>query len=124
MESETLIFISSAILLAFMVGAILFIIFGAKKTKAECKRLDNELAEKTFEKTEFHATVIDMRCQVNTVGHKMPKTVKTFEIAFRDDEGNTQVISVPEEYYAAFEKDSAGILTLVDGEFYSFEIDN
>ena len=103
-----------------------FIILGIMETKLNKKAKSNDDSKKADEPEtrKIHVTVVDQRCTVNTVGHKMPKTVKEFYIYFKDDEENSLAIPVPEEYYEAFEKGQIGILTLVDGVFLTFEIDD
>ena len=70
------------------------------------------------------ATVVDQTCCVKTVGIRIPKTIKEFTITFKTENGDIVSLNVPEEMYDAFDKDQTGILTLVDGQLYGFELLN
>lgn len=124
MDKDTVMLIFSIGLLLFMILVTVFSILSGRKNKSKTEDEENGRLEKIPAKTEFHATVTDMACTVKTIGHKMPTTIREFAILFRDDEEKIHNIPVPEEYYSAFEKQQSGILTLIDGEFFSFEIDD
>ena len=65
--------------------------------------------------------VVDMFCKSELVGMKLPKSVQTFIIRFEDEYGKQFDMPVIEDYYHSFDIGQRGILTTVDGEFYSFE---
>ena len=65
-----------------------------------------------------------MVCGTGMVGsYRLPKSVKTFLIVFKNDEGKTLEISVPEEYYLDLSVGQKGVITLVEGNLDSFELD-
>lgn len=74
-------------------------------------------------KEEKKATVVDMFCRSRLVGTKEPKSVQYFVIRFEDEYGKQFDLPVIEDYYHAIEVGEKGVLTTVDGEFYSFELD-
>ncbi len=91
----------------------------------EMKRaLADEVLERESMRETISARVLDMNCYLHSVGYKPPKTVRNFEIVFEVEGREPLTLPVPEEYYDGFEISMAGKLTLVDGEFYSFELDN
>lgn len=118
-----------AFAIVLIAASIPFIIADFKKNKA--KYLTREqLLEKEEERLndegdilEAHAEVVDMKCSVNMVGHKEPKTVKSFVVAFELDDGEIMSVSVPEVFYEGFDIGLKGTLTLVDGQLKSFELD-
>ena len=71
---------------------------------------------------EIQATVVDLCCAVRTVGYKPPKTVILFTVTFETADGQHLHLQVPQEMYEGLEKGQTGLVTLVDGELYSFEI--
>ena len=112
-----------------MVAVIVFcVVYDLKKNK---KKYDAEMEEyienKFSEEAEVvscHAEIVDMVCGTGMVGsYRLPKSVKTFLIVFKNDEGKTLEISVPEEYYLDLSVGQKGVITLVEGNLDSFELD-
>ena len=109
-------------------GMLLIACFFIKTLKqCKCKLEKQEGAEITSDQPEYttttvNATVADVLCYTKTVGIKMQKIVKEFAVVFRTEDGNVLKIIVPEEMYDGFEKGQTGILSLVDGEIYGFEL--
>jgi hypothetical protein len=68
-----------------------------------------------------YVLVVDMFCKSELVGMKLPESVQTFIIRFEDEYGKQFDMPVIEDYYQSFDIGQRGILTTVDGEFYSFE---
>ena len=68
-------------------------------------------------------TVVDQYCRVRSVGIKMPKTIREFAVIFQTENEERLTLPVPEEVYDAFEQGQVGLLTTVDGELYSFELE-
>ena len=116
----------------FVGGVAIFIMFCATKGIKQCKRdmAKQKEGKKESGKSEAQeytivttkATVVDQSCCVKTVGIQMPKTIKEFTITFRTEYGEIMNLNVPEEMYDGFDKDQTGILTVVDGQLYGFEI--
>ena len=73
---------------------------------------------------QLRVTVVDQWCDTALRGSQTLHLQKRFCIVFRDEYGKTHEIPVWEEIYPVFEKGQTGILTLIDGEFYSFEADD
>ena len=71
---------------------------------------------------EIKATVKAKNCCVETAGTRLPKTVRSFYVFFETEERKQLKVDVPEEMYGGFENGQTGILTLVNGSVYSFEI--
>lgn len=92
--------------------------YRAEVYENEEKRLNDE-----GETVEVHAEVVDMKCGVNTVGHKEPKALKCFIITFKLDDGELMSLSVPEVFYTGFDIGLKGTLFLIDGQLSSFELD-
>lgn len=92
-----------------------------KKAKNDTKNStysDDELPE--YETVEIHATVVNQSCSAKVVGIRNPKAIKEFFVYFENDNGKKLELSVPEDVYDGFETGMSGILTLVDGQLYSF----
>ena len=70
---------------------------------------------------QLQATVVDLHCSVELIGTKTPRATKIFTVIFRTEEGKVCSLCVPEEMYEGIEKEQTGLLTLVDGQLYSFE---
>ena len=75
------------------------------------------------EELHVHAKVAKMECATRYVGIKQPKLIKDFLVFFEDDEGKAIRLFVDEEYYLSMEVGQVGNLTLIDGELYSFVLD-
>ena len=71
---------------------------------------------------EIKATVKAKNCCVETVGTRIPRTVRSFFVFFETEKGEQLKVNVPEEMYDGFENGQTGILTLVNGSVYSFVI--
>lgn len=106
---------------ALMVCTITGIIYRSKPKKNGVQDDDN-LAEPEYQRLEVNATVIDLACGVEVKGHKTVKAVKTFRVAFELESGKVITLTVPEEMYEGIEIGQKGLLTLVDGELYGFEL--
>lgn len=72
---------------------------------------------------EKNVEVVDMFCRSTLVGTKEPKSIQTFIIRFEDEYGKQFDLLVIEDYYQAIDVGQKGVLTTVDGDFYSFEVD-
>ena len=125
MEDIALIFFLIFIPLVFVLTMVLSIP-SLMKTRREVQKryYEEDSVEEDVPAEEPEAlrvTVEDTFCSVKTVGIKSPKTVKEFTVVFKKEDGETFSLSVPEEMYEGFEKGSFGLLTVVNGEVYSFE---
>ena len=75
-----------------------------------------------YDAVTVNAMVVDQACRVKTIGIKTPKTLKEFIITFKTENGEILKLNAPEEMYDGFDKNQTGILTLVDGRLYGFEL--
>lgn len=112
-------------------GGTAFLVFatvmGIKQYKRDTKKKREEPTV-TADETEpvvttAVATVVDQWCGVRSVGIKMPKTVRDYVVVFQMENGEKISINVCEEMYGGFESGQTGVLTVIDGELYSFEIE-
>ncbi|MBQ8575641.1 MAG: DUF2500 family protein [Clostridia bacterium] len=112
------------IFLCVLIVAVLFLIvyFGSKKDKNTAPVKSEEELNREYEYQKIHAKVTDLSCNVLSEGYRSPKTFKEFTVTFETDNGKTLKLHVSEEMYDGFEKGQVGILTVVDGQFYSFEL--
>lgn len=121
--------ILAGIVFVVMIGVIvLSVVWDLRKNKDKYDAEMEEHIEKTFaEEAEvrvLHAEIVDMVCGTGMVGsYRLPKSVKTFLVIFKNDEGEILEISVPESYYLELSVGQAGMLTLVEGNLDSFELD-
>ena len=125
-------FICGMILLAVFAAFIPFIVWDLKKTAKRLPKEDGSVMEKESLNTDetiitTHAEIVDMVCGVNTIGyqsHRQPKAVKYFAIKFKNDDGDLLNVFVSEEMYLELEIGLSGMLTLIDGNLDSFELDD
>lgn len=118
----------------FVGGGTMFIIFACVMAVKQYKRnmakqkdvhrgKEGISIEPEFTTASIRATVVDQTCCVNTIGIKTPKTVKEFVVVFQTEDGGFLKLNVPEEMYDGFEQGQTGILSVVDGELYGFELE-
>ena len=69
------------------------------------------------------ATVVEQTCCVKTTGIKTPKTIQEFSVIFKTENGEILKLNVPEEMYDGFEEGQFGILSVIDGELYGFDLE-
>ena len=117
----------NAIYWFFGLGFVVLFIFAIiteKKAKKQVEAEEKTFLEKEYEKDSFLATVTDMHCSTEVVGIKNPKNIRSFVVTFELEGQETFVLPVNEEQYDGFDIGQRGILTVVDGELYSFEIES
>ena len=125
-------FFGGIILLAVFAAFIPFIVWDVKKTakalaKEEKRDLEDAQLDEEGDIITVHAEIVDMVCGVNTIGyqsHRQPKAVKYFAIKFKNDDGALLNVFVSEEMYSELEIGLSGMLTLIDGNLDSFELDD
>ena len=128
MTTEQALLFGSIAVVAMVAVIVFCVVYDLKRNK---KKYDAEMEEyienKFSEEAEVvscHAEIVDMVCGTGMVGsYRLPKSVKTFLIVFKNDEGKTLEISVPEEYYLDLSVGQKGVITLVEGNLDSFELD-
>ena len=119
---------SSLLIIATIVFSVMaFVIAGIKYKKDHPGGVEAEIEKMFIEPesvtTTVKATVIDMVCCAKMIGTKTPKAVREFTVIFEAQNKEILKINVPEEMYDGFDKGQTGILTLVDGNIYGFELE-
>ncbi len=94
-----------------------------KRIRAEVDREEAKEAEREFATEELRVTVVSQSCRVLTTGIKNPKAVREFTVMMQKEDGTLFNLPVPEEAYEGSEEGQTRLLTLVEGELYSFELD-
>ena len=110
----------------FIISVGIWIAKNAKKQRNEMKTEKPKVIDLDAhceEPEEMYATVIDMSCCAKLVGIKEPKAVNEFIVTFKTAGDKIINVSVPQEMYDGFEIEQKGLLKLINGELYSFEID-
>ena len=117
----------------FVGGGTIFVIFcaimGVKQYKRdiakqkELKKEDSKPDKPEYTTVTMRATVVDQTCCVKMAGIKTPKTVKEFVVVFQLENGDILKLNVPEEMYDGFEQGQTGILSVIDGALYGFELE-
>lgn len=109
------------IFFAFIIGIVAYLEQKAKIKQEKNDSLNNE--EREFETVDINVKVIDQFCTTRMIGMKRPKSIEEYFISFEKDNGEVLKLLVPKECYDGFEIGQVGVLTLVDGELYSFKLD-
>jgi hypothetical protein len=115
---------------ALMIVVIFFsVVWDLKKNKKKYDAEHEEYIEKTFseeaEVEAFHAEIVDMVCGTGMVGsYRLPKAQKTFLVNFKAENGEMREICVSEDVYLSLEIGMSGMLTIVEGNLDSFELEN
>ena len=106
------------------------IFYGIMMDKEEKRQKAQNEAPKHSEDTstevqtvDLNVKVIDLKFETHYEGIKLPKLIKTFLVFFEDENGKVFNIEVSEENFDAFEIGQKGLLTLEDGQLYSFQLD-
>lgn len=106
-----------------LIGAGLSIIGHYRKLKKQPDESESTPAKPEYTQIKALATVEELACWVETVGYKTPKTSRIFSVVFRLESGEEWKLNIPEEMYHGLEKGQTGMLTVVDGELYGFELE-
>lgn len=128
MTDEQILLLGAVIIAAMIAIIVICVVWDLKKNKAKYdaqaeKYIEKKFAEEAEVKT-MHAEIADMVCGTGMVGsYRLPKSEKTFIVIFKNDEGEMIEISVPEAYYLELSVGQKGMLTLVEGNLDSFELD-
>ena len=114
----------------FAVFVIALVVFDKMKNKRkkveqpqnEVDPYSEEIFEQEIVKSEMRVSVVDQFCRVEMVGIRSPKSVEIFTVVFETDEGKSLKFDVLKEIYDGIDVGQRGILTVVNGELYSFEL--
>ncbi len=120
------------IIFGVMIAVIIIcVVWDLKKNKDKYDKIQKEIDEKIEREFEregevitMHAEIVDMICGTGMVGsYRMPKSVKSFVIVFKNDEGEKLELLVPEEYYTELSVGQRGKLTVLEGRLDSFMLE-
>ena len=117
-------------LLVFIICVIVLVVLDKIKNKRkkdeQPKNPINENTEEIFGSDcvmdKMRVSVVDQFCRVEMVGMRSPKSVEIFTVVFEDDYGKIIKLDVPKEMYDGIDKGQRGVLTIANGELYSFEL--
>ena len=91
----------------------------------EIRKKEDEEFEREPETKSFHAEIVDMVCGTGLVGsYHLPKSQKTFLVVFKNENGELREICVSEDVYISLEVGMRGMLTLLDENLDSFELND
>ena len=122
----TIIFLGLSLLAIFTFLIIYGIMMDKEEKRQKAEKATRDQSEETsieVQTVDLNVEVIDLKFETHYEGIKIPKLVKTFFVFFEDKNGNVIKIDVSEENFDAFEKGQKGLLTLQDGQLYSFVLD-
>ena len=96
--------------------------FRNKRGKYKNRRArEDEMLENAITVKKVNAQVINVGCNIITEENRQ---IKQFLVSFRTEEDEFLHFYVTEAYHDAFEFGQRGLLTLVDGNLDSFELEN
>ena len=111
----------------FILGGAAMIVGPAIAIGMNYRRLHKQPEESpppVYTEINTRATVVDLACWVRMAGsYKAPKAVQEFAVVFQTEDGEMIKLIIPEEMYHGLEKGQVGIITVRDGELYSFELE-
>lgn len=118
------------VIFAFVIFVIVLVVLDKRKNKRDnenpSEKWGNQITVEDFEvdcvTEKIRVSVVDQFCRVEMVGIKSPKAVEIFTIVFEDDYGKIIKLDMPKEMYDGIDKGQRGILTIANGELYSFEL--
>lgn len=118
------------LVLFFIIFVIVLLVIDKRKKKQNnddsSEKRGNQITDEDFESAcipdKMRVSVVDQYCRVETVGTRSPKSVEIFTVVFETDEGKVIKFDMPKEMYDGIDKGQRGILTVSNGEFYSFEL--
>ena len=102
------------------------IMMNKEEKRQKTQNATRDLSEDTppeVQTVDLNVKVIDLMFKTHYEGIKLPKLIKTFLVFFEDENGKVFNIEVSEENFDAFEIGQKGLLTLEDGQLYSFQLD-
>jgi hypothetical protein len=111
----------------FILGGAAMIVGPAIAIGMNYRRLHKQPEESpppVYTEINTRATVVELACWVRMAGsYKAPKAVQEFAVVFQTEDGEMIKLIIPEEMYHGLEKGQVGIVTVRDGELYSFELE-
>lgn len=118
------------LILLFIICVIVLVVIDKRKNKRDdvkpSEKWGNQIADEDFEQDcvmdKMRVSVVDQFCRVEMVGIRSPKSVEIFTVVFETDEGEVIKFDMPKEMYDGIDVGQRGILTIANGELYSFEL--
>ena len=118
------------LILIFVILVIVLLVLDKRKSKRDnekpSEKRGNQITDEDFEvecvTDKMRVSVVDQFCRVKMVGIKSPKAVEIFTVVFEDDYGKIIKLDMPKEMYDGIDKGQRGVLTIANGELYSFEL--
>ncbi len=107
-----------AVPIVMLVLAYVFFVRGRQKDAPEPQNPPEEPPL-----TEIRATIVRMRCEVNTYGVKIPQCREEYFITFLDEYGNEFTHSVDKDTYLSLSEGQKGTVAIVNENFYGFAED-
>ena len=129
MTSDQILCIAMIVFGVALVVAIVYPFWDLKKNKEKYEAEAEEYVEKKFaeeaEVEAFRAEIVDMVCGTGLVGsYHLPKSQKSFLVVFKNENGELREICVSEDVYISLEVGMRGMLTLLDENLDSFELND
>lgn len=119
-------------LIPFILAGISYYFFLRRRKREEAKQddatpRDDESYEEDICKepplTEIRATVLRMRCEVNSYGTKIPRCEEEYFVTFLDEYDEEITFAVDKESYLSLSEGQKGTLAVVNERFYGFSED-
>ena len=129
MTTDQILCIAMIIFGVVLIVCIVYPFWDLKKNKKKYEDEAKEYVEKKFaeeaEVEAFQAEIVDMVCGTGMVGsYHLPKSQKTFLVVFKNESGEMREICVSENVYLSLEVGMRGMLTLLNGNLDSFELND
>ena len=129
-NTATKIIMCLILLFVIYVIVLALVVYVKKRNKRDdvkpSEKRDNQITDADFEEEfatdKMRVSVVDQFCRVEMVGIRSPKSVEIFTVVFETDEGKSLKFDVLKEIYDGIDVGQRGILTVVNGELYSFEL--
>ncbi|MBQ8497301.1 MAG: hypothetical protein IJ489_07625 [Clostridia bacterium] len=111
-----------------LLGIFSFFIFRRKKTERaeQNEPLAEDNAEPLYDEpplTEIRATVLRMRCEVNSYGTKTPHCHEEYFVTFLDEYDKELTYAVDKDTYLTLSEGQKGTVAIVNDRFYGFAED-
>lgn len=129
MTSDQILCIAMIVFGVALIVAIVYPFWDLKKNKKKYEAEAEEYVEKKFaeeaEVEAFRAEIVDMVCGTGMVGsYHLPKSQKSFLVVFKNENGELREICVSEDIYISLEVGMRGMLTLLNENLDSFELND
>lgn len=114
----------------FVILVIVLLVLDKRKNKRNNEKPSenrgNQITDEDFESDcvmdKMRVSVVDQFCRVEMIGMRSPKSVEIYTVVFEDDYGKIIKLDMPKEMYDGIDKGQRGVLTIANGELYSFEL--